>query len=112
MLAAINGITEIVKVIIEENPQAVEYVDKEEHNIFHAVFQNRHLKIYKYLKDTVKTPTRRLGWRRDKERNTILHHVAVTDYCREDDKPNPALHLQDELRWYKVRHFLYIVSLC
>ncbi|GAB4830182.1 hypothetical protein Ancab_019824 [Ancistrocladus abbreviatus] len=101
LIAASNGIMEIVEAILEVFPQAIEHTDmKTKENILHVTIQHREREIFSLVKKK-KFPLRRLAMRLDENDNTILHQVANMEFYRLGTKPNPALQLQEELQWFK-----------
>ncbi|GAB4830174.1 hypothetical protein Ancab_019816 [Ancistrocladus abbreviatus] len=101
LIAASNGILEIVKAILEVFPQAIEHTDtKTKENILHVTIQHRQREIFSLVKKK-KFPLRRLAMRLDENDNTIMHQVANMEFYRLGTKPNPALQLQEELQWFK-----------
>ncbi|GAB4830179.1 hypothetical protein Ancab_019821, partial [Ancistrocladus abbreviatus] len=101
LIAASNGIMEIVEAILEVFPQAIEHTDtKTKENILHVTIQHRKREIFSLVKKK-KFPMRRLAMRLDENDNTILHQVANMEFYRLGTKPNPALQLQEELQWFK-----------
>lgn len=119
LTATTTGIIEIVKEILDRFPQAAEYVNDSGQNILHIASMYRQRKIFD-LVASMKLPMARLPRRIDNNGNTILHWAAWLPHKIEEGKnvldrqalpaghpiqlePGPALQLQAELRWFKVR---------
>ncbi|XP_021802731.1 protein ACCELERATED CELL DEATH 6-like [Prunus avium] len=101
LIAARNGISEIVKKMLELHPQSVEAHDiDEQQNILHVAIMHRWLEIFKLIKKS-KSITSRMAMKIDNNGNTILHQAATMRYYSADTQRlgGPALQLQDELRW-------------
>ncbi|KAJ1402202.1 PGG domain [Sesbania bispinosa] len=96
LMAACNGITEIVEEIIHFHPQSVEHVSEDEQNILYMAVKHRQIEIFRLLKKL--KMVRRLAGKIDKESNTILHYTA--DF-KGGSQPGYALQLQEELHWFQ-----------
>ncbi|GAB4830169.1 hypothetical protein Ancab_019811 [Ancistrocladus abbreviatus] len=102
LIAASNGIIEIVDAILKEFPQAIEHIDPTTgENILHTTIQSRQWEIFRRVKEE-RVPMRRMALRLDRHGNTILHQLAGGEFYGRDDQPNPALQLQDDLEWFEV----------
>ncbi|KAK4259059.1 hypothetical protein QN277_005434 [Acacia crassicarpa] len=99
LIAASNGIIEIVKLFLEEHPESVNHVSEDEQNILHMAVKHRQLEIFKLLKKNPAFGT--LVTRISRENRTVLHQVARMDYYRAAHLAGAAFQLQDELKWYK-----------
>jgi len=97
LMAACNGIIEIVELIIHFHPQSIEHVSKDEQNILYMVVKHRQLEIFQMLKKLKMVG--RLAGKIDKESNTVLHCTA--DF-KGGSQPGYALQLQEELHWFEV----------
>ncbi|XP_027360996.1 uncharacterized protein LOC113869063 [Abrus precatorius] len=95
LMAACNGITEIVEVIIHFHPHAIEHVSEDEQNILYMAVKHRQIKIYQILKKL--KMVRSLAGKIDKESNTVLHYTAE---FQGGSQPGYALQLQEELHWF------------
>lgn len=112
LIAARNGISEIVKKMLELHPQSVEAhdIDKQQ-NILHVAIMHRWLEIFKLIKKS-KSITSRMAMKIDRNGNTILHQAATMRYYSADTQRlgGPALQLQDELRWMAVSVMSYVIN--
>ncbi|XP_054779457.1 uncharacterized protein LOC129287273 [Prosopis cineraria] len=99
LVAASNGIIEIVELFLEEHPESVNHVSEDEQNILHMAVKHRQLEIFKLLKKNPSFDT--LVTRISRENRTVLHQVARMDYYRAAHLAGSAFQLQDELKWYK-----------
>ncbi|KAG4956050.1 hypothetical protein JHK85_042430 [Glycine max] len=95
LMAACNGITEIVEVIIHFHPHSIEHVSDDEQNILYMAVKHRQKKIYQILKKL--KMVRSLAGKIDKESNTVLHYTAE---FQGGSQPGFALQLQEELHWF------------
>ncbi|VVA33477.1 PREDICTED: ankyrin [Prunus dulcis] len=101
LIAARNGISEIVKKMLELHPQSVEAHNiDEQQNILHVAIMHRWLEIFKLIKKS-RLITSRMAMKIDSNGNTILHQAATMRYYSADTQRlgGPALQLQDELLW-------------
>ncbi|CAK7351523.1 unnamed protein product [Dovyalis caffra] len=98
--AARQGIEEIVSVILEQHPQAIEQLDDDRRSILDVAVMYRKNEIFSLVKRK-KVPLARLRRRIDKERNTLLHHVADMTHYSGGTRPGPALQLQEEMQWFE-----------
>ncbi|XP_057429010.1 uncharacterized protein LOC130722332 isoform X2 [Lotus japonicus] len=96
LMAACNGIVEIVEEIIRLNPQSIEHVSEDEQNILYMAVKHRQLEIFRLLKKL--KMVRRLAGKIDKESNTVLHYTA--EFIG-GSQPGYALQLQEELHWFE-----------
>ncbi|KAG4971345.1 hypothetical protein JHK82_037011 [Glycine max] len=95
LMAACNGITEIVEVIIHFHPHSIEHVSDDEQNILYMAVKHRQKKIYQILKKL--KMVRSLAGKIDKENNTVLHYTAE---FQGGSQPGFAMQLQEELHWF------------
>ncbi|XP_028755257.1 ankyrin repeat-containing protein ITN1-like [Neltuma alba] len=99
LVAASNGIIEIVQLFLEEHPESVNHVSEDEQNLLHMAVKHRQLEIFKLLKKNPSFGT--LVTRISREKRTALHQVARMDYYRASHHAGAAFQLQAELKWYK-----------
>ncbi|XP_059437027.1 ankyrin repeat-containing protein NPR4-like [Corylus avellana] len=99
LIAASEGIVEIVNEILQVYPQAIEHVTKDEENILHVAIKYRQMEIFRRVKKMKIIRDCRLVSRIDNRGYTILHHVADTEKYDGGNKAGPALQLQAELKW-------------
>ncbi|KAE7995342.1 hypothetical protein FH972_000151 [Carpinus fangiana] len=99
LIAASEGIVEIVNEILLVYPQAIEHVTKDEENILHVAIKYRQMEIFRLVKKMKIIRDCRLVSRIDNRGYTILHHVADTEKYDGGTKAGPALQLQAELKW-------------
>ncbi|RDY12334.1 Ankyrin repeat-containing protein NPR4, partial [Mucuna pruriens] len=95
LMAACNGITEIVEVIIHLHPHSIEHVSDDEQNILYMAVKHRQKEIYQILKKL--KMVRSLAGKIDKESNTVLHYTAE---FQGGAQPGYAMQLQEELHWF------------
>ncbi|KAL2341021.1 hypothetical protein Fmac_008961 [Flemingia macrophylla] len=95
LMAACNGITEIVELIIHFNPHSIEHVNEDEQNILYMAVRHRQKKVYRILKKL--KMVRSLAGKIDKESNTVLHYTAE---FQGGSQPGYAMQLQEELHWF------------
>ncbi|CAJ1962035.1 unnamed protein product [Sphenostylis stenocarpa] len=100
LIAAKNGVTELVEKIMEAFPVAIHDIDANKKNIVLLAVENRHTCLYnlllkkKHLKETI------FG-RVDKEGNSALHLAAkLGDYNKPWFIPGEALQMNWEIKWY------------
>ncbi|XP_059436133.1 uncharacterized protein LOC132169060 [Corylus avellana] len=101
LIAAKNGITEIVEKILERFPVAIHDRNAEKKNIVLLAVENRQPHVYKLLlkrnilKDTVFRVV-------DNEGNSALHLAAKLGDYKPWLIPGAALQMQWEIKWYEV----------
>ncbi|KAK0597075.1 hypothetical protein LWI29_021601 [Acer saccharum] len=94
-----TGNVELVKMILKEHPQALEYKNSKKQNILHVAVKYRQKEIFKYVK-TRKVPMLRLVRQTDADGYTVLHSVADTKHYNRGTRSGPAYNLQEELEWF------------
>ncbi|XP_034690645.1 ankyrin repeat-containing protein ITN1-like [Vitis riparia] len=108
LIAAENGIIEMVEKILKLFPAAVRHVDSDQKNIVLLAVKNRQISVYELLLN--RKPLEESAFRMvDSEGNSALHLAATLG----DYRPYPfaALQMQWEIKWYKYvknsvpRHF-------
>lgn len=97
LMAACNGITEIVELIIHFHPHSIEHVSEDEQNILYMAVKHRQKEIYRILKKL--KMVRSLAGKIDKDNNTVLHYTAQ---FQGGSQPGYAMQLQEELHWFDV----------
>ncbi|KOM53643.1 hypothetical protein LR48_Vigan09g230200 [Vigna angularis] len=95
LMAACNGITEIVELIIHFHPHSIEHVSEDEQNILYMAVKHRQKEIYRILKKL--KMVRSLAGKIDKDNNTVLHYTAQ---FQGGSQPGYAMQLQEELHWF------------
>ncbi|KAG6647542.1 hypothetical protein CIPAW_07G085800 [Carya illinoinensis] len=100
LLAAKNGIAEIVERIIEVCPIAINDVNSDNKNIVLLAVENRQPKVYELLKrrNILKESMFR---QLDKEENSALHLAAKLGDKQPWRIPGAALQMQWENKWYE-----------
>lgn len=106
LIAASEGIVEIVNEILQVCPQAIEHVTKDEENILQVAIKYCQMEIFCRVKKMKIIRDCRLVSRIDNRGYTILHHVADTEKYDGGNKAGPALQLQAELKWLEVLQLL------
>ncbi|KAI9161925.1 hypothetical protein LWI28_022055 [Acer negundo] len=94
-----TGNAELVKMILKEHPQALEYKNSKKQNILHVAVKYRQKEIFDYV-ITKKVPMLRLVRRIDAKGYTVLHSVADTKHYTISTRSGPAYKLQEELEWF------------
>ncbi|XP_035545161.1 uncharacterized protein LOC118348223 [Juglans regia] len=103
LIAATDGIVEIVDEILQQHPQAIEHLSKDEENILHVAISHRQLEVFRYLKKMDVILRCRLVSRLNVRGYTILHQVADIKNSREGNETavGPAFELREELKWFE-----------
>ncbi|CAK7351533.1 unnamed protein product, partial [Dovyalis caffra] len=96
-----NGIEEIVREIMEHNPQDIEHLNHMGQSILDVAVIHRKKEIFSFIKQK-KIVLARLRLVSDTKGNTLLHHVADMEHYSGGTKPGPALQLQEELQWFEA----------
>ncbi|KAK2991125.1 hypothetical protein RJ640_029418 [Escallonia rubra] len=100
LIAAKNGITEMVQKILEDSPVAIHDTNLDKKNIVLLAVEHRQPHVYQLLHDRIvmkDTVFRRV----DKDGNSALHLAAMLGKNRPWRIPGAALQMQWELKWYK-----------
>lgn len=102
LLAAKNGIAEIVERILQRFPIAIHDVNQDKKNILLLAVENRRLQVYKILlkRDILKGIVFR---KVDNQWNSALHFAATLKHHKPWPIPGAALQMQWEIKWYKVK---------
>ena len=99
LIAARNGIIEMVKRILQVSPMAILDKDSEDNNIVLLSVKNRHTKLYELL--VKRNPLDESAFHAiDAKGNSVLHVAAILD-----DRiafPLASLGMQWEIKWFKV----------
>lgn len=106
IVAAKNGILEVVDKILYKYPMAIHDVDQNNmKNILLLAVENRHVEVFKLLSKMEDIPKNFIFQKVDNDRNSALHFSARVN--KENPKPWPipgaALQMQWEIKWYKVQ---------
>ncbi|KAL9444405.1 hypothetical protein AB3S75_017569 [Citrus x aurantiifolia] len=101
--AASNGITEILEVILHEDPQAIlsDVNERKEQNILHVAVKRRQHKVFELIMNTMQLYVPKWAARIDKKGYTLLHHVADMKHYKQGIRPGPNLQFQEELQWFE-----------
>ena len=101
-LATMSNIREIIKEVLNFQPQALRHINKEGMNILHMAIIYRHIDIFDMvIKNEVLS--RRLLSATDDEGNSVLHMVSQKKKSQASEKmQSPALQLRDELLLFEV----------
>ena len=108
-LATISNIPEIVKEIIINHPQALEYTNKEGMNILHVAILYRHIDIFDMVTEKFEALSKMLLSATDNKENSLLHMVGQKGKGQVSEKmQSPALQLRKELLLFEVKFHLPI----
>ncbi|KAH9803504.1 hypothetical protein KPL71_001791 [Citrus sinensis] len=101
---ASNGITEILKEIIHQHPQAIllDNLNEKEQNILHVSVKRRQYKVFELIMKDMRLSVPKWASRIDKKGYTLLHHVADMKHYKEGTRPGPVLQFQEELQLFEV----------
>ncbi|XP_072952017.1 uncharacterized protein [Typha angustifolia] len=100
LVAAKNGITEIVKKILETFPVAILDVDENDKNIVLLAVEYRQTHIYELML-AIETMKDSVFGKIDKDGNSALHFAAMLSQKLPWSIPGVALQMQWEIKWYK-----------
>ncbi|XP_078155729.1 uncharacterized protein LOC144551576 [Carex rostrata] len=100
LVAAKNGITEMVKKILKNYPVAVMDRDKDNKNIILLAVEFRQVHVYKYMLENFSTVEGIFG-KVDKDENSALHLAAMLSHSRPWSNPGAAFKMQWESKWYQ-----------
>ncbi|KAL7189523.1 hypothetical protein ACSBR1_039217 [Camellia fascicularis] len=103
LLAAQYGIHEIVKEILDSFPDAITFIDEENHTAFHLAVMYRHEKVFKVIHQRSGQYKLLLSLSPDNNGNNMLHLVGYkARQQRLDFSSGAVLQMQRELQWFKV----------
>ncbi|KAL6335053.1 hypothetical protein AAG906_026433 [Vitis piasezkii] len=100
LIAAKNGVKEMVEKILEVNPVAINDKNEEKKNVVLLAVENRQPEVYellvkrKFRKDSVFRAV-------DNKGNSALHLAAMLSNYQPWHIPGAALQMQWEMKWYK-----------
>eukprot|EP00261_Vitis_vinifera_P036284 XP_019077527.1 PREDICTED: uncharacterized protein LOC100256071 isoform X3 [Vitis vinifera] len=100
LIAAKNGVKEMVEKILEVNPVAINDKNEEKKNVVLLAVENRQPEVYellvkrKFRKDSVFRAV-------DNDGNSALHLAAMLSNYQPWHIPGAALQMQWEMKWYK-----------
>lgn len=102
LIAAKNGITEIIDGILRKFPVAIHDMNSEKKNMVHLAVEHRQPHVYDFLR---KRPfvKETVFHKLDSGGNSALHLAAQLRDYRPWNIPGAALQMQWEIKWYKVR---------
>lgn len=110
LIAAKNGITEVVEKILDLFPVAIHDMNSEKKNIVLLAVENRQPHVYQLLLN--RTMMKDSVFRKvDSHGNSALHLAATIGEHKPWLIPGAALQMQWEIKWFKVRIYKYIYSL-
>ncbi|KAK4259058.1 hypothetical protein QN277_005433 [Acacia crassicarpa] len=103
LIAASQGIEEILDSYKTEHPASINHVSKEDgQNLLHIAVRHRQEKILDWLEKQVKKlDLHSLASQVNQKNHTALHEVAGLDYYRGSALAGAAFQLQEELEFYK-----------
>ncbi|KAG6778460.1 hypothetical protein POTOM_014795 [Populus tomentosa] len=99
-----HGIVEIIEVILDVYPQAIEHINEEDESIFHVAARCHRKEILDLLLSYALMP--RLGRRIKLNGDSILHQAAYLGETHHRDRPGDALRMQSDIQWFKVLYSL------
>ncbi|KAJ0051900.1 hypothetical protein Pint_03255 [Pistacia integerrima] len=101
LIAAKNGITEIVQKILEKYPVAIQDMNTDRKNIVLLAVENRQPHVYQLLLK-ITTMKESVFRKVDNKGNSALHLAATLGDHKPWLIPGAALQMQWELKWYEV----------
>ncbi|KAL9358831.1 hypothetical protein Peur_046954 [Populus x canadensis] len=102
LIAAKNGIVEIVEKIIEKFPVAINDVNAEKKNIVLLSVENRQPHVYQFLLSLKRNIVKESIFRQaDSKGNSALHLAATLGDFKPWSIPGAALQMQWEIKWFE-----------
>ena len=103
IIAAKNGIVEMVEKILEKFPVAVNDVNAEKKNIVLLSVENRQPHVYQFLLLLKRNVVKESIFRQvDSKGNSALHLAATLGDFKPWRIPGAALQMQWEIKWFEV----------
>lgn len=99
LIAAKNGIKELVEKILHLFPEAMYDTSPDGKNVMHIALENRKIEVYKALTDW--TLIKDLLHHNDKKENNALHHAATVGKYPPWMAPKAVLKMQYEIKWFE-----------
>ena len=111
LIAAKNGIVEMVERILNLFPVAIHDMNSNKKNIVLLAVENRQPHVYEFLKkrEILKESIFHVV---DNEGNSALHLAAKSNNSHPWRIPGAALQMQWEIKWYEVCHIRQLTSHC
>lgn len=104
LIAAKNGVTEMVEKILELFPVAIHDLNAQKKNIVLLAVENRQPHVYQLLLKK-KIMKESVFCQVDKDGNSALHLAANLGEYKPWLIPGAALQMQWEIKWYEVTQF-------
>ena len=103
LIAAKNGIIEVVEGILSKIPKAIFEVDSEGKSIVLLAVEHKQPEVYKLLTSLYKNRMNSLICKVNIKGNSALHLAAKLTNPNPWPVPGAASQVQWEIRWYEVR---------
>ncbi|CAL5425194.1 unnamed protein product [Camellia sinensis] len=101
LVASKNGITEIVRGILEQFSEAIYDVNSEGKNVMLLAVEHRQPQVYGTLLKHVEKSTKDLLYHNDNDGNNALHLAAIANTYRSWFASNSVLQMQWEINWFE-----------
>ncbi|CAL5353757.1 unnamed protein product [Camellia sinensis] len=101
LVASKNGITEIVRGILEQFSEAIYDVNSEGKNVMLLAVEHRQPQVYGTLLKHVEKSTKGLLYHNDNDGNNALHLAAIANTYRSWFASNAVLQMQWEINWFE-----------
>lgn len=102
LIAAKNGVTEMVEKIIDSFPFVVHDMDAKKKNIVLLAVENRQTYLYNFLLNKKNLKKSNIFGKVDKKGNSALHLAAKLGDYKPWLIPGEALQMHWEIKWYLV----------
>ncbi|THG16218.1 hypothetical protein TEA_008577 [Camellia sinensis var. sinensis] len=102
LVASKNGITEIVRGILEQFSEAIYDVNSEGKNVMLLAVEHRQPQVYGTLLKHVEKSTKDLLYHNDNDGNNALHLAAIANTYRSWFASNAVLQMQWEINWFEL----------
>lgn len=103
LIAARNGVTEMVEKILELFPMAIRDINSERKNVVQVAVESRQLHVYRLLLRKNISMRDNVFSKVDDEGNSVLHLAAMLGDHQPWLNHGPAFQMQWEIKWYQVR---------
>ncbi|XP_048497488.1 ankyrin repeat-containing protein ITN1 isoform X2 [Beta vulgaris subsp. vulgaris] len=102
LMAARTGCIEVVRLILEKYPEAVDHLNENQENVLHVAVKNRNMEVFDLVREKRPSTSRGLIRAVNKQDNSILHLVSckpadLGEFADDREMKSPAVQLSEDL---------------